>query len=1270
MLADAHWARRQRKRGSASPQELVARLQRSAELAGARAAARPKVTYPPDLPVSAHVAEIQTLLRERAVVVVCGETGSGKTTQIPKALLEMGLGIRGTIGHTQPRRLAARSVAARLADELAVPKGRQVGSKVRFADRTSPETLIKVMTDGILLAEMQRDRHLLHYDAIIIDEAHERSLNIDFLLGCLRRLLDVRPELKIVVTSATIDPERFAEHFADAQGPAPIIEVSGRTYPVEVRYRPTRDDAQGRDRARLVAEAVDELWRNDGTGDTLVFEPGEREIRETAEALQRLPGVEVLPLYARLAHHHQDRVFTRSNGRRVVVTTNVAETSLTVPGIRYVIDTGVARINRYSPRSKVQRLEIEPISRASAAQRAGRCGRVGPGICLRLYDEADLLTRPEFTDPEIARCNLAAVILQMRALRLGAVEAFPFVEAPDPRRVRDAYALLTQLGALDEQGELTPMGHRLANLPIDPRLGRMLLEAHERAVLADTLVVVAALATQDPRDRPFDKRDQADEAHEEFVDESSDFLTLLNIWRFLDGLWERHSTSKIRRACLHRYLSYTRAREWRDTHRQLRLLLSAMGYHADDHAHNPAELHRALLAGLADNVACKQDRGSEYDTPRGQTLVLWPGSALASNKPKWVFSAEVVQTSRLFARTLAAIEPEDIEHAAGSMLSRAYAEPRWDRRRGRATASMTVRLGNLELARDRRVHFGPVEPAASRELLIREGLLPCTLRRPPRPIERNADLLDRLHRLEIKQRATGTWALDERAFAFYDAKLPPDIWTTDRFARWWRSLSPDEQRALRMRAVDLVEPEVTDESAFPDHAEAFGTRLRLDYTHDASSERDGLTTEVPIHLLLAMRPEPGEWLVPGMLPEKVGALVKLLPKDLRRRIDTARFASAASRLDHGRGDLRDALSSLAARECNVEIPRVQWGLDGIPIHLRMRYRILDAGGDTLEEGRDLTDLQHKLRALCESTAARAETDGYPRHKLTRWDFDLPEHIDTGAQGQKVRLYPAIIDAGRSISLELRASPQEALAATRLGVRRLAALTLGREARLDPRRLPGFERAAALYSPLADANTLRDQLLLTTATRACDLDRDLPRTGLEFDAAIEAAWHHAETDLRTALTEALATLEERQRLAIALDTSHPPAWGRVINDARAQVAALVPATFLADTPTTYIPRLSLYLRGVARRVDRLRTAGPERDAARTTTFRDAARELETAMQRSLLTTDDLRELRWLLEELRLAVFAEGLAPGPGMTPKRFTQEVRRRSEGTPEARTPA
>jgi len=1252
------------KKGRAGPdawRELEAQTRDSVARRERRAAAFPEVTYPPDLPVSARAREIAELVRENQVVVVCGETGSGKTTQLPKILLELGLGAAGMIGHTQPRRIAARAVSARIAEELRVPLGRQVGSKVRFGDRTSENTLVKVMTDGILLAEMQSDRYLRQYEAIIVDEAHERSLNIDFILGYLKRLLAKRRGLRVVVTSATIDPDRLAEHFTIEGRRAPVLEVSGRTYPVEVRYRPRvdrADDEPDLDHVDAVRHAVDELSR-EGPGDILVFEPGEREIRDTASALGKHcgPGVEILPLFGRLAHHEQDRVFAAHTGRRIVIATNVAETSLTAPGIRYVIDGGTARINRYSPRTKLQRLEVEPISQASAKQRAGRCGRVAEGICIRLYSQEDHDGRPEFTDPEIRRANLASVILQMKALGLGTIEAFPFVEPPDPRRVRDGLDVLAELGALDEQGALTSTGRELSRLPLDPRLGRMLLEANEQDALAEVLIIVAAMSVQDPRERPFEQRDAADEAHAQFNHPESDFLTLLAIWRFFHAQSEKLGASRLRKACRQNFLSYVRLREWRDTHRQIRLLLAAMGYHGKDKPATDEAIHRSLLVGLLDNVGKKNDEG-EYEGPRGARFHLFPGSGLAG-KPRWVTSAEIVRTTRVFARTCAKIDPAWVERAAGDQVKRSHSEPRWDAKSGKIVASERVTFRGLELVRDRTVNYGPIDAAKARELFIWHGLVEGELRPAPPFLKQNLELVENLKRLEAKARSSGSIVTEQACFDFYDSLVPGKIYDAARFRKWAKTQEHKTPGFLRMRRRDIV-PEgadLPDARAFPDETDVLGVPLRIEYTNDPGAQRDGAAVEVLIHELGQLDAAGEPWLVPGWLEERIRGVLKGLPKTYRRRLDVPTLARLAVReVKPGERSLLDQLRALVRRESGLDIAPEDWTEDRVEPRLRPLVRVVDEKGAAIDEGRDVASLQTRLADQAMEGARSLAGAGYPKRGFTEWSFDdPPEVVQLRRFGRTIDAFPAIVDEGESVSIELRSTQEEAARATRLGVRRLCALDLKRDRSLDLKRDSRTTTLAVFYIAFAPKTALVEELRLAIADRACRLDESLPRTRDAFLDRTEAARARLREVAEGVFELAESILRSWHEASVRLEEEHPPAWAPAIADMQGQLRGLVDRHFLSATPSEWIARLPTFLQGISRRYDKLRSGGLDRDTQRMREAHQVIREYvkrRNALGERAQTHAGLERARWLVEELRISLFAQELRTSTPVSSKRL------------------
>ncbi|HEX8498438.1 MAG TPA: ATP-dependent RNA helicase HrpA, partial [Actinomycetales bacterium] len=999
-----------------------------------RRASVPTLTYPEQLPVSAVRDEIAAAIRDHQVVIVAGETGSGKTTQLPKICLELGRGVAGMVGHTQPRRIAARTVAERIAEEMGVELGSVVGWSVRFTDRTSEGTLVKVMTDGILLAEIQRDRTLSRYDTIIIDEAHERSLNVDFLLGYLKQLLPRRPDLKIVITSATINPGRFSRHFDDA----PVIEVSGRTFPVEVRYRPVIDpddpDADpDRDQTQAVCDAVGELCA-EGPGDILVFLSGEREIRDTADALNAmsLRHTEIAPLYARLSSAEQHRVFEPHTGRRVVLATNVAETSLTVPGIRYVVDPGTARISRYSRRLKVQRLPIEPVSQASAAQRAGRCGRVADGICIRLYSQDDFESRPEFTEPEILRTNLAAVILQMTALGLGDIGAFPFVEPPDRRSVRDGVQLLHELGAIDAdeadpRRRLTPVGRQLAQLPLDPRIARMVVEADTEGCLREVLVVAAALSIQDPRERPPDQQAQADQHHARFADRTSDFLSWLNLWEYLREQQRELSSSAFRRLCKAEHLHYLRVREWQDVHGQLRQVVAGLGLVVAPRAEpgtavDADRLHRALLSGLLSHIGLRDAATRDYLGARGARFAAWPGSALAKKPPTWVMAAELVETSRLWGRTLGRIDPEWAERLAPHLVRRSYSEPHWSSRRGSAMASEKVLLYGVPLVAARPVAYGSIDPEVSRELFIRHALVEGDWKTRHAFFSANRELLDDAEDLERRARRRGLVVDDQALFEFYDERVPADVVSTAHFDTWWKRAGRKDPELLTFtpEMLQTEQAEAVDVADYPTTWPVGDLQLPVTYQFEPGTAADGVTVHVPLAVLGRLPADVFDWQIPGLRHDLVTALIRALPKAVRRTLIPApdRASQALQRVEPNQGRMLDVLGVALEELTGTRVPPEDWDLSAVPEHLRVTVRVEDEDGRVLAEGKDLPELQQRLRPQLRQ-ALSAAADDLERHGLTSWDVgELPLTRTLTQGGHQVEGHPALVDEGTTVAVRV------------------------------------------------------------------------------------------------------------------------------------------------------------------------------------------------------------------------------------------------------------
>ncbi len=1300
--------------------ELTAEVGAAEQRVQSRRSAVPVITYPPELPVSQRKDELAAAIRDHQVVIIAGETGSGKTTQLPKICLELGRGIMGQIGHTQPRRIAARTVADRIAAELSTELGRAVGYKVRFADTSSDDTLVKVMTDGILLTEMQRDRLLRRYDTLIIDEAHERSLNIDFILGYLKQLLPRRPDLKVIITSATIDPERFSEHFGGAEsseqgGGALIVEVSGRTYPVEVRHRPLAgpDDGVGksqtepRDQIQAIADAVTEL-RREGPGDILVFLSGEREIRDTADALADEPGLEILPLYARLSAAEQYRVFQPHQGTRVVLATNVAETSLTVPGIKYVIDPGTARISRYSQRTKVQRLPIEPISRASADQRKGRCGRTSDGICIRLYSEEDYESRPEFTDPEILRTNLASVILRMAALDLGVVTDFPFVDPPDSRNVADGLRLLEELGAIAPGGgsgaagvtRLTDTGRKLAELPVDPRLGRMILAAGPNGCVREVLIITAALAIQDPRERPADAREAADAMHRRFAEPGSDFLTLLTLWDYVREQQRQLSSSAFRRLCRREYLHYLRVREWQDVYSQLQQAARDLGIlvgrrdrddasgrqasqdqsgrrrqnragaqPADSSDRYPADLadrvHQSLLAGLLSHIGMQDadrkavsrtpgDRGAagrrrgpvEFAGARGARFAIFPDSPLARKPPQWVMAAELVETSRLWARTIARIEPEWAESLAGDLVRRSYSEPHWDARRGAVMAAEKVTLYGLPIVAARQVNYGNIDPAAAREMFIQHALVEGDWETHTPFLARNQRAREQAEELEHKARRRGLVADDSVVFDFYDARIPKTVTSARHFESWWKKARRADPGLLDLTAADLTGP-VADEISPEDYPARWGA-VPLSYEFAPGEVDDGVTADIQLKDLYDRNELALGWQVPGLRLELVTELIRGLPKDLRRHFipapDTARAVLAT--LGEPAGDLLDALSGALGRLAGVRVPRSAWNVSALPAYLRVTFRVLGDDGAVLGTGKDLDELRARLRPRLAAVLAEAAA-GLARTGLTRWDFGaLPREFSSG----QMRGYPALADAGNSADIRVFDTEAAAAASMQRGTRRLLLLAVPSGVRSIAGRLPMPAKMALSSHPYPGAQALLDDCAACAADQVIADAGGPPWDADGFARLVEAARDRLAPAAARVLETVAQILAEAHdvEMRLASAAGGVPAVTAALADMRAQLTGLIYPGFIAETGAARLPDLVRYLRGILRRLDNL-GGNQARDAERMAIVRGVAADYD-AVRRELppeaRSRADVVSIRWQLEELRVSLFAQVLGtPGP-------------------------
>jgi ATP-dependent helicase HrpA len=1283
----------------------------------------PVITYPPELPVSAARDEIAAAIRDHQVVIVAGATGSGKTTQLPKICLELG---RERIAHTQPRRIAARSIAERIAEELEVPLGGTVGYKVRFTDQVSDDTRVALMTDGILLNEIHRDRLLRRYDTIIVDEAHERSLNVDFLIGYLTRILPKRPDLKVIITSATIDPQSFAAHFADRSGtPAPIVEVSGRTYPVEVRYRPATehedDDIDG------LLSALRELDR-EPAGDVLVFLPGEAEIRDAMDAVRGMYAkdaapTEVLPLYGRLTSAEQHRVFERSSTaglrRRVILATNVAETSLTVPGIRYVVDTGTARISRYSNRSKIQRLPIEPVSQASAQQRAGRAGRTAPGVAIRLYGEDDFAARPEFTEPEILRTSLAAVLLQMLSLGFGDVASFPFLTRPDSRGVKAALDLLTELGAVHagERGpRLTDIGRRIARLPIDPRFARMLIEAERTTVLAPVLAIVAGLSIQDVRERPEERREEADRLHARFTDPTSDFLTLLNLWNHLREQQAELGSSAFRRLCRSEHLNYVRVREWFDVHRQLSALLGARRADAADTA-DPDDIHRAILAGLLSQIGILDERPTtrpaergtdrrrgdqgraEYRGARGTRFAMFPGSGLRKRRPAAVMAAELVETSRLFARTVAEIDPAWAEALAGDLAHRSVSEPHWSKSAGAASAYEKITLFGVEIIPRRRVQLARFDRPLARELFLRHALVEGDVdlshldKRLSAFERRNADLRRRLEKLEERERRRDILAGDEAVYAFYDARLPVDVYDVRSFERWWKDASSRTPRLLDMTEADLLDDAArADERDFPARWQQGDQVLSLAYRFEPGAPDDGVTVVIPLPLLAQLRPDGFDWQVPGLRPELIAALIRSLPKAIRRHVVPA--ADWAARLGdelQGQGPeateglppatLTAALARLIQRAASQPVGADDFDLERVPGHLRMSFRAVDDRGRALGSDRDLTALQDRLHGRARSSVARtlerptakvaaagASATGATgvtvaeRSGITTWDLgDLPAVVDTRVAGGVVRGYPALVDERESVALRIESTPDAAAAALRAGVRRLLLLAVPSPATYVLEHLTAPEKLALAASPYPSARALIEDARSTLADAVLDrvAGSEPVRSAAVFARAREEFSRTGVDELFALVSLAAKILTAGREVERAVRAVTSMALLGALGDIKAQLSGLIFPGFLSRTGAARLAHLPRYLRAAADRASTL-TDNPGRDRQRMTEFERAAAAYAEAggvIPLPPAAPPALVRARWMLEEYRVSLFAQPLGTAEPVSLQRIQKALR-------------
>ncbi|MFD8173677.1 ATP-dependent RNA helicase HrpA [Streptomyces sp. NPDC048405] len=1266
--------------------EIETEVAKAEQRIGERRARVPAVSYPEQLPVSQKKDEIAAAIRDHQVVIVAGETGSGKTTQIPKICVELGRGVRGMIGHTQPRRIAARTVAERVADELDTPLGETVGWKVRFTDQVNPQsTFIKLMTDGILLAEIQTDRELRAYDTIIIDEAHERSLNIDFLLGYLAQLLPKRPDLKVVITSATIDPERFSRHFGDA----PIIEVSGRTYPVEVRYRPLLEedgDDADRDQITAITDAVEELM-GEGKGDILVFLSGEREIRDTADALEKKKYrfTEILPLYARLSHAEQHRVFQQHTGRRIVLATNVAETSLTVPGIKYVIDPGFARISRYSHRTKVQRLPIEPVSQASANQRKGRCGRTSDGICIRLYSEDDFNARPEFTDAEILRTNLASVILQMTAAGLGDIEKFPFIDPPDHRNIRDGVQLLQELGALDPaqkdvRKRLTDTGRKLAQLPVDPRLARMVLEADKNGCVREVMVIAAALSIQDPRERPAEKQAQADQQHARFKDETSDFLAFLNLWRYVREQQKERGSSSFRRMCKQEYLNFLRIREWQDIYTQLRTVAKQMGIHlndADDAAPDD-RVHVSLLAGLLSHVGMKdvkEGAKNEYLGARNAKFAIFPGSALFKKPPRFVMSAELVETSRLWARVNAKIEPEWVEPLAGHLLKRTYSEPHWEKDQAAVMAYEKVTLYGVPIVAQRKVNYGRIDPEVSRELFIRNALVEGDWRTHHKFFADNRRLLTEVEELEHRARRRDILVDDETLYDFYDQRVPEHVVSGAHFDSWWKHKRHEQPDFLDFEREMLINEKAgaVTKDDYPDSWRQGPLKFRVTYQFEPGADADGVTVHVPLQVLNQVTDEGFDWQIPGLREQVVTELIRSLPKPVRRHyVPAPNYAQAF--LDRA-VPLQEPLTVTMARELKrmVGVPFDAEDFDWakVPDHLKITFRIVDERRRKLAEDKDLEALKLRLRpkarkALSQAAAATAQRSGgesLERSGLTDWTIGtLTRVFETRRAGQPVKAYPALVDDGpqaNTVSVRLFDTEAEQAQAMWKGTRRLILRNIPvNPAKFASENLTNQQKLGLSANPHGSIQALFDDCAMAAADKLI-ADFGGPAWDEESYRKLydKVRAEIVDTTVRTVgqVQQVLAAWQACER---RLKTVRSPALLANLQDVRTQLDALVKPGFVTEAGIKRLPDLMRYLVAADRRLQQMPT-GAQRDTSRMEKvheMRDEYAWLLEQMPQGRPVPQQVLEVRWMIEELRVSYFAHALGTAYPVSDKRIVKAI--------------
>lgn len=1235
-------------------------------VANRKSAVKNPIVFPESLPVSQRKAEIEKLLSEHQVIVVAGETGSGKTTQLPKMCLELGLGNLGTIGHTQPRRIAARSVAARIAEELQTEIGDLVGYKVRFNDQISDNTQIKLMTDGILLAEIQTDRFLNQYSCLIIDEAHERSLNNDFILGYLKQLLPRRPDLKVIITSATIDVERFSKHFNNA----PIIEVSGRTYPVEVRYRPVADE-EDQDQLQGILNAVDEL-QAEGRGDILIFMNGEREIRDTAEALQKqnLKHTEILPLFARLSAQEQNKIFHPSGLNRIVLATNVAETSLTVPGIKYVIDPGTARISRYSYRTKVQRLPIEPISQASANQRKGRCGRVSEGICIRLYSEEDFNNRPEFTDPEILRTNLASVILQMTALGLDDIEAFPFVDAPDKRHIQDGVKLLEELGAFEtvqtKSGEkrlLTTIGRQLAQLPVDPRLAKMLLSAVDFGSVYEVMIIVSALSIQDPRERPTDKQQASDEKHRRFADKKSDFLAFLNLWHYVQEQQKELTKNQFRRQCQKDFLNYLRIREWQDIYQQIRLAVREMGLPINSEKAEYQQIHTALLSGLLSHIGLKEVEKQQYLGARNAHFAIFPNSVLFKKQPKWVMAAELVETSKLWGRMVAEIEPEWIEPLAEHLTKKSYSEPRWSKSRGAVIADEKVSLYGVPIVAARPVNYGAIDPRVSREIFIQSALVEGDWNTKHKFFKQNQQLIREVEELEHKSRRRDILVDERTLFEFYDQRIGTDVVSQKHFDTWWKKAEKQDPELLNFERSFLINDDAEQVSKldFPNFWHQGNLKLKLTYQFEPGTDADGVTVHIPLPLLNQVEMTGFDWQIPGLREELVIALIKSLPKSYRRNfVPVPNYAQAfLGRAVPLEKPLLDTLIYELRRMTGVNVEAEHWNWEQIPSHLKMTFRVVDENGKKIAESMNLDELKFSLKDRVQESISAVADDGIEQSGLHIWSFaELPQCYEQKQRGFSVKAFPAIVDEKDAVGIKLFETEFEQAVAMQQGLRRLLLLNVPSPIKYLHEKLPNKAKLGLYFTPFGRVLDLIDDCI------ACAVDKLIADFGgfvwneEGFDKLrdfVRENVNEVTVDIAQKVEQILTlTHQLNQRLKGKMDFT----MAFALSDMKSQISGLIYQGFVQKSGYARLPDLLRYLQAIDKRMDKL-AQDVNRDRAamlRVEQVQQAYQQLLAKLPKSKPISDEVAEIRYMIEELRVSLFAQQLGTKYQVSEKRVLNAI--------------